>query len=250
MSCGEARKLFAHVPAISRILQMLCDVGLDYIALGQPAPTLSGGESQRVKLATELARPDTGRTLYLLDEPTTGLHFEDLQRLLKVLHRLVDIGNTVILIEHNLDIIKSADWIVDIGPEAGLEGGHLIFNGTPEQLVEYGRRWLALSPVKKKTMMRSHTAEALIPVFEQGVFEERPLFDAAAYFEEQQKLLTDSAGISDDDVVVTEPVQMPWEVDGRLWHTQKRVSRNGVECKWDGDILADIVDRIEETKFF
>jgi excinuclease ABC subunit A len=136
MTCGEAVELFNSVPSIRRMIQTLCDVGLYYIALGQSAPTLSGGEAQRVKLAAELARPDTGRTLYLLDEPTTGLHFDDLQNLLNVLHRLVDLGNTVVVIEHNLDVIKNADWIVDLGPEAGNEGGNLVFAGTPEELIE------------------------------------------------------------------------------------------------------------------
>jgi excinuclease ABC subunit A len=136
MSCAEALKLFGNIPAIRRVLRTLCDVGLDYLSLGQAAPTLSGGEAQRVKLAAELARPDTGRTLYLLDEPTTGLHFDDLRKLLEVLHRLVDFGNTVIVIEHNLDVIKNADWIVDLGPEAGAAGGYLIFAGTPEELIQ------------------------------------------------------------------------------------------------------------------
>src|SRR6185436_5258077 len=107
------------IPKIRRILQTLSDVGLDYLALGQAAPTLSGGEAQRVKLAAELARPNTGKTVYILDEPTTGLHFDDIRKLLEVLQRLVDLGNTVIVVEHNLDVIKSADWIIDMGPEGG-----------------------------------------------------------------------------------------------------------------------------------
>ena len=135
MTCGEALKLFENIPKIRRILQTLCDVGLDYLTLGQAAPTLSGGEAQRVKLAAELARPDTGRTLYLLDEPTTGLHFDDLAKLLEVLHRLVDLGNTVVVIEHNLDVIKQADWIIDLGPEAGDGGGRIVAAGTPEEIV-------------------------------------------------------------------------------------------------------------------
>ena len=119
MRVSEALELFGNIPKIRRILQTLADVGLGYMALGQPAPTLSGGEAQRVKLAAELARPSTGKTLYLLDEPTTGLHFDDIRKLLDVLHRLVDLGNTVIVVEHNLDVIKTADWVIDLGPEAG-----------------------------------------------------------------------------------------------------------------------------------
>ncbi|MCE5301670.1 MAG: excinuclease ABC subunit UvrA, partial [Planctomycetaceae bacterium] len=138
MSCGEAVRLFDNIPKIRRPLQMLCDVGLDYLTLGQSAPTLSGGESQRVKLAAELARPDTGQTLYLLDEPTTGLHFDDIAKLLDVLNRLVDLGNTVVVIEHNLDVIKTADWVIDLGPEAGEQGGHVVAAGTPEEIVQQG----------------------------------------------------------------------------------------------------------------
>ena len=136
MSCGDAVKLFENIPKIRRPLQTLCDVGLDYVTLGQSAPTLSGGEAQRVKLAAELSRPDTGRTLYLLDEPTTGLHFDDLAKLLDVLNRLVDLGNTVVVIEHNLDVIKTADWVIDLGPEAGDEGGYVVAAGTPEDIVK------------------------------------------------------------------------------------------------------------------
>src|ERR1044071_7912869 len=124
-------------------MQTLCDVGLDYLTLGQPAPTLSGGEAQRVKLAAELSRPDTGRTLYLLDEPTTGLHFDDLAKLLDVLQRLVDLGNTVVVIEHNLDVIKTADWLIDVGPEAGEGGGRIVCEGTPEDVVAHDRAWQA-----------------------------------------------------------------------------------------------------------
>ena len=137
MPCGEAVQLFQSIPKIRRILQTLCDVGLDYLTLGQPAPTLSGGEAQRVKLAAELSRPDTGNTLYLLDEPTTGLHFEDLAKLLDVLNRLVELGNTVVVIEHNLDVIKTADWVIDMGPEAGDEGGYVVVAGTPEDVAAY-----------------------------------------------------------------------------------------------------------------
>ena len=132
MPIEEAHGFFESVPAIARYLKTLNDVGLGYVRLGQSAPTLSGGEAQRVKLATELQRRSTGRTIYVLDEPTTGLHFEDVRKLLIVLNRLVDTGNTVIVIEHNLDVIKSADWIIDMGPEGGSGGGYVVAEGTPE----------------------------------------------------------------------------------------------------------------------
>jgi excinuclease ABC subunit A len=156
MDVQEALEFFANHPKIARILKTLKDVGLDYLKLGQSATTLSGGEAQRVKLAKELGRVSTGRTLYILDEPTTGLHFADIQRLLDVLHRLVDAGNTVIIIEHNLDVIKTADWIIDLGPEGGDEGGRIIAQGTPEQVAQtegsYTGQFLAkvLDPVLHK----------------------------------------------------------------------------------------------------
>jgi excinuclease ABC subunit A len=134
MPVEEALEFFTNIPKIRRRLETLNDVGLGYIRLGQPATTLSGGEAQRVKLATELARVATGRTLYILDEPTTGLHFADVQRLLEVLHRLVDQGNSVVVIEHDLDVIKTADRLVDMGPEGGDEGGLVVAAGTPEQV--------------------------------------------------------------------------------------------------------------------
>jgi excinuclease ABC subunit A len=136
MPVEEAVEFFAHIPKIRRRLETLNDVGLGYMRLGQPATTLSGGEAQRVKLASELCKVATGRTLYILDEPTTGLHFADIQRLLEVLQRLVDAGNSVVVIEHNLDVIKVADRIIDLGPEGGDEGGRLIAAGTPEQVAQ------------------------------------------------------------------------------------------------------------------
>ena len=136
MTVEDARQFFDAIPAISRKLQTLMDVGLSYIRLGQAATTLSGGEAQRVKLAKELSKRDTGQTLYILDEPTTGLHFHDIKQLLAVLHRLRDHGNTVVVIEHNLDVIKTADWIVDLGPEGGSGGGQIIAEGTPEHVAQ------------------------------------------------------------------------------------------------------------------
>ncbi|MET1003866.1 MAG: excinuclease ABC subunit UvrA, partial [Acidimicrobiia bacterium] len=136
MPAEEALEFFANQPPIARQLQTLVDVGLGYVRLGQPAPTLSGGEAQRVKLSTELGKRSTGRTIYILDEPTTGLHFEDVRRLLHVLQRLVDAGNTILVIEHNLDVIKSADWLIDLGPEGGSGGGTVVAEGTPEQVAK------------------------------------------------------------------------------------------------------------------
>ena len=138
MTINQACEFFENVPNILNKIKTLQEVGLGYIKLGQSSTTLSGGESQRVKLATELAKRDTGKTLYILDEPTTGLHFEDIRVLMDVLNKLVDRGNTVIIIEHNLDVIKMADYIVEMGPEGGKGGGQLLFTGTPEEMVEKG----------------------------------------------------------------------------------------------------------------
>ena len=220
MSCADGLDLFASIPKIRRVLQTLCDVGLDYVTLGQSAPTLSGGEAQRVKLAAELSRPDTGRTLYLLDEPTTGLHFDDLAKLLDVLNRLVDMGNTVAVIEHNLDVIKTADWVIDIGPEAGKEGGELVGCGPPEEIAK---------------LKNSHTGQALAPVLNAGPHKKRPLYDPHAKEEEREGDL--------DLEQVGDGVKMPWEEDGRAWHIEGRVARDGSACCWDGRILAEVEQR-------
>ena len=153
MTVEDAREFFDAIPAVARKLQTLMDVGLSYIRLGQAATTLSGGEAQRIKLAKELSKRDTGKTLYILDEPTTGLHFHDIEQLLVVLHRLRDHGNTVVVIEHNLDVIKTADWIVDLGPEGGSKGGLIIGEGTPEAIGD---------------MEHSHTGRFLKPLLERG----------------------------------------------------------------------------------
>ena len=266
MSCGEAVQLFGNIPKIRRPLQTLCDVGLDYLTLGQPAPTLSGGEAQRIKLAAELSRPDTGSTLYLLDEPTTGLHFDDIAKLLNVLNRLVDLGNTVVVIEHNLDVIKTADWIIDLGPEAGDAGGYVVAAGTPEDIVEgkkekgkgldvvaegeekpkSRRRTRSqkksasknLSPLPAPLPPESHTAAALAPVLQAGPHAERKPFDFAA---EAARLASDR-----DISEIGREAKMPWQIDGRRWHTVDRVGRTGNPCRWDGRILAEVIDRIEE----
>jgi excinuclease ABC subunit A len=141
MTVEDALRFFQNVPTIAIKLQTLTDVGLSYVRIGQNATTLSGGEAQRVKLARELAKRATGRTLYILDEPTTGLHFHDVAQLLQVLHRLRDEGNTIVVIEHNLDVIKTADWLIDLGPEGGAGGGEILATGTPEKIAKEERSY-------------------------------------------------------------------------------------------------------------
>ena len=238
MPIGQAVKLFENIPKIDHILQTLCDVGLDYVNLGQPAPTLSGGEAQRVKLAAELARPDTGQTLYLLDEPTTGLHFEDLAKLLEVLHRLVDLGNTVVLIEHNLDIIKAADWVIDMGPEAGAEGGQVVVAGTPESIVDYANK----SKTNSNKKMPSYTGVALSEVLATATKIDRKSNGKAR----PKRKKTEQLDIED----VGKNVKMPWEADGRKWHLKERVDRKGQPVNWDGQMLEKVVDHIEQFDCF
>jgi len=141
MTVEDAQTFFQAVPSILEKMEALMRVGLGYIKVGQQATTLSGGEAQRVKLAKELSKRATGKTLYILDEPTTGLHFEDVRKLLEVLHELVDTGNTVVVIEHNLDVIKTADWLIDLGPEGGDGGGEIVAVGTPEDVAKVERSW-------------------------------------------------------------------------------------------------------------
>ena len=155
MTIDQAVEFFEHVPYINQRIKTLHDVGLGYITLGQQATTLSGGEAQRVKLATELSKKDTGKTFYILDEPTTGLHFEDIRILLDVLNRLVENGNTVLVIEHNLDIIKMADYIIDMGPEGGARGGQILCTGTPEEIVKHKESFTAKFLKKELSTFKS-----------------------------------------------------------------------------------------------
>jgi excinuclease ABC subunit A len=221
MRVSEALELFDNIPKIRRVLQTLADVGLDYLSLGQAAPTLSGGEAQRVKLAAELSRPNTGRTVYLLDEPTTGLHFDDIRKLLDVLNRLVDLGNTVIVVEHNLDVIKTADWLIDLGPEAGDAGGRIVAEGTPEDVAQ--------AP-------GSHTGSILAEVLAAGPHAERPRYDPMEAAKER-----------DGDVAleaVGQGAEMPWKADGKRWHTAERMTNEGKPARWEGAILTWLDEQV------
>jgi excinuclease ABC subunit A len=229
MRVDAALELFAGVPKIRRILQALLDVGLGYVALGQAAPTLSGGEAQRVKLAAELGRPDTGRTLYILDEPTTGLHADDVRKLLDVLHRLADLGNTVVLIEHNLDVMKTADWIVDLGPEAGSEGGALVGQGQPETIA---------------ALAGSHTGGFLGPILSAGPHIERTRFDPAAAARKAIEAEKSAQALVAQEL--GKGAAMPWELDGRRWHTRERVTRTAKPVRWEGAALELVIDKIAE----
>jgi excinuclease ABC subunit A len=162
MTVEEAARFFQNVPAVAGKLQTLSDVGLAYVRLGQNATTLSGGEAQRVKLSRELAKRATGRTLYILDEPTTGLHFHDVEQLLHVLHRLRDEGNTLVVIEHNLDVIKTADWVIDLGPEGGEGGGQIVATGSPEEIAAHESSWTGkfLAPLLRRERPARAVAEA------------------------------------------------------------------------------------------
>jgi excinuclease ABC subunit A len=228
---SEALELFGNIPKIRHTLQTLDDVGLGYMALGQPAPTMSGGEAQRVKLAAELARPSTGKTLYLLDEPTTGLHFDDIRKLLEVLQRLVDLGNTVVVVEHNLDVIKSADWVIDMGPDAGHRGGTVVACGTPEAVVK-----------AFDAGAHTHTGRILKGVLAAGPHAPRGRYDAAA---------ASAARAGDIDIAdVGAGQKLPWEADGIGWHTRDRVTATGKPMKWEGAALQWAIERIEESGKF
>ena len=265
MSIGQALELFDNIPKIRGVLATLCAVGLDYLTLGQSAATLSGGEAQRVKLAAELARPQTGQTLYILDEPTTGLHFDDIRKLLKVLQSLVELGNTVVVIEHNLDVIKTADWIVDLGPEAGAEGGWIVAEGTPEEVVARAQAYQTLAIDAKQNgkrksnsgrdsaspslaleaglgAMRSYTGELLAPLLERGRRGAVDVFDARAVAQKR-------AGDLDLRQVGSD-ARMPWQVDGLRWHTVDRVGHNGRPPGWEGEALADVIECVDLNRGF
>ncbi|TWU48346.1 excinuclease ABC subunit UvrA [Rubripirellula reticaptiva] len=235
MQIGDAVELFAGHTKIQHILQTICDVGLDYVTLGQSAPTLSGGEAQRVKLAAELARPVTGNTLYLLDEPTTGLHFHDIEKLLGVLQRLVDLGNTVVVIEHNLDVIKCADWVVDMGPGAGVDGGQIVFAGTPEGLAK-SRKSLtapfmaeALGQPKVSPQRRSPTEKPKPTGKPKPAKTETPLPACDAPIDE-------ASAITD-----------PWKVLGRKWHSLGKGFPAGQKPDWPLEIADQTLALLENV---
>jgi excinuclease ABC subunit A len=248
LQVADALSLFDSVPKVRRLLQTLADVGLDYVQLGQPAPTLSGGEAQRVKLAAELGKPDTGRTLYILDEPTTGLHFDDVRRLLNVLHRLVDLGNSVVIVEHNLDVLKSADWIIDLGPEAGEAGGEIVAMGTPEQVARGEVRGSSLdgSELESSFAIRSsqlttaisHTAVVLAPVLAAGPHAEREVYDIAEHA--RRELAVERAGLGK----IGKETRQPWQTDGRRWHLDQRDSRGGKQRRWEPAALEFVLDLV------
>jgi len=225
----QALDVFDNVPKIRAPLATLNAIGLGYVTLGQSAPTLSGGESQRIKLAAELSRPNTGRTLYLLDEPTTGLHFDDIAKLLSVLNSLVVKGNTVVVIEHNLDVIKTADWIVDVGPEAGAAGGQIVATGTPEGVVAYAK-----SVTSKSKLPRSWTGELLAPVLAQSKAGDIEVFDVARVAKKRSSDLSVQQ--------LGKDAKLPWEVNGQRWHTKECLSHDGKRCRWEGDALQYVVD--------
>lgn len=194
MSVREAYEFFKAVPSLERKLKVLMDVGLDYIKLGQPATTLSGGEAQRIKLATELSKMTKGKTIYILDEPTTGLHFEDIRKLLEVLDRLVEKGNTVVIIEHNLDVIKTADHIIDIGPDGGDRGGTVVASGTPEEISDVEKSYTAvyidrmLKGAGRKENKKTQKKKAkVVPVFNETMLEAAEEVSVIDYEEKPKK---------------------------------------------------------------
>ena len=253
MPISEALEHFRRVPKIAGVLQTLKDVGLGYLELGRAAPTLSGGEAQRLKLARELARPSTGQTVYIMDEPTTGLHFADTARLLEVINRLVDCGNTAIVIEHNLDVMKSADRIIDLGPEGGEAGGYVVANGTPEEIVYCEESHtggilkdvLACSPHEE---IHARTDSAQI-----GITEEQPDAELDSQLEdtvEGDSSLPETESVN-VDLKEPEPEELSekplWKIDGKAWHLAADRKRGGRKPVWDVKTLEKLVEVIETT---
>jgi excinuclease ABC subunit A len=216
MSVDQTLELFADLPRIRRMMQVLSDVGLGYLPLGQAAPTLSGGEAQRMKIARELVHPNQGTTLYLLDEPTTGLHIADIRKLLAVLNRLIDAGNSVLVIEHNFDVVKTADWLIDLGPEGGEAGGYLVVAGRPEDVA---------------AQADGPTAPYLRDILARSTREERP------HYKPPVTRRAADAGMPKDS-----GVKPPWEVDGQRWHTAERVNENGESPAWRDDAMVAFAD--------
>ena len=214
MSVDQALEHFSEFPRIRAMLQILSDVGLGYLPLGQGAPTLSGGEAQRVKIARELAHPSPARTLYLLDEPTTGLHVADIRKLLNVLNRLVDAGHSVVIVEHNMDVVKTADYVIDLGPGGGEDGGRLVAAGTPEQIISQDA---------------SVTAPYLKAAMDASPREERAVVEVAR-----------RAGRRAADLPGGEDIKRPWEVDGERWHTRERVNEQGETPAWHDEALIQL----------
>ena len=238
MPVEKALELFSNVPKIRAPLATLNAIGLGYLTLGQSAPTLSGGEAQRIKLAAELAKPNNGKTLYLLDEPTTGLHFDDIAKLLAVLNSLVEQGNTVVVIEHNLDVIKTADWIVDLGPEAGAGGGQIVTFGTPEDVVAYAAS--AKAATSQQDLPRSWTGELLAPVLAEAKRGTIETFDVKKVAAKQ---------VGDFSVEqLGKTTQLPWETNGQRWHTQECLSHDGKRCRWEGSALPFVLDVLAKDK--
>ncbi|TWT97452.1 excinuclease ABC subunit UvrA [Neorhodopirellula pilleata] len=264
MPCGEAVEVFADRPRIARVVQTLCDVGLDYVTLGQSAPTLSGGEAQRVKLAAELARPASGHTLYLLDEPTTGLHFSDIEKLLVVMQRLVEIGNSVVVIEHNLDVIKCADWVIDMGPGAGVHGGLVVYEGTPEGLAATARDDNAsvTAPFLADTLAiaNSDRADALPPP-SVAVSDERstvstrstgPIGNGAVAEPMSSRLGAAQEEPSNTDAGTsnageTEVILQPWRALGRRWHTLPKGFPSGSQPQWPLELVDQTLNLLSKV---
>ena len=285
LSIGQALELFGNIPKIRAPLATLAAIGLDYLTLGQSAATLSGGEAQRVKLAAELARPNNGQTLYILDEPTTGLHFDDISKLMKVLMSLVEQGNTVVVIEHNLDVIKTADWVIDLGPEAGVDGGWIVAEGTPEDVVVQAKTYRM--ELEKKSEIRNSKSEKKSKTSQEPSFEFRasdfefapqqwalarrekylgqtkrpvpirswtgelltPIIENETRGEIEIFRAEEAAKKQSGDIDlrhVGKDTAAPWQTDGRAWHTRDRISHTGKPCRWEGRALELVIDALAQ----